>query len=295
MLHEPVLLEEVLSFLNISEGGVYADCTVGTGGHSEGILNRAGSVRVIGIDCDESAVEISRERLRIFGDRFVAVCDNFLNLDFILERLGIPSVNGVLLDLGLSSLQLSGAGRGFSFMADDELDMRFGAENELTAGKIVNELPEKELIRIFREFGEEPAARKVARAIAIERKKEPIVTTGRLAGIVKRVCRRGGRMHPATRVFQALRIAVNNELEVLEKFMEKVFPLISVGGRLCVISYHSLEDRIVKWSLKSFQAVEGGALRVEVLTPKPVVPGREEICRNRRSRSAKLRAAARAG
>lgn len=293
-MHEPVLLEEVLSFLKIKDGGVYADCTLGAGGHSEGILRASAAARVIGVDCDESAVAESRVRLERFGERFEGVHGNFADLDIILDELGISSVEGVLLDLGLSSNQLSGAGRGFSFMTDGPLDMRFDTSRGITAEEVVNGFTEKELARIFREFGEEPAARRIAGAIVEERRKAPILTTGRLADAVGKVRRRTGRLHPATRTFQALRIAVNNELEVLEKFIGKVFRLVSPGGRVCVISYHSLEDRIVKTGFRHLQS-DREEFSVNLETRTPVTPSAEEIRRNRRSRSAKLRVAERAG
>lgn len=283
--HEPVLLHEVLDYLKAARGGIFADCTLGLGGHSEKILESSPDSRVIGLDCDSDAVDSAKKRLERFGERLVCICENYSNLAAVLDELGIPSVDGILLDLGLSSAQLADESRGFSFMKDAPLDMRMDRGLAVGAGHLVNRLSRGELAEIFRKFGEEPRAEKIARELERERKKSPVETTGRLAGIVKRVYGGRGRTHPATRVFQALRIAVNRELEILDDFLDGAVSMLSPGGRLCVISYHSLEDRIVKWKFRGLGETE----RVEVLTKKPVAPSREEVIGNRRSRSAKMR------
>lgn len=283
--HEPVLLCEVLDFLKAARGGVFADCTLGMGGHSEKILESSPNSRVIGLDCDSDAVDSAKKRLERFGERLVCIYENYSNLGAVLEELGIPSVDGILLDLGLSSAQLADESRGFSFMKDAPLDMRMDRGLAVGAGRLVNRLPRRELAEIFRKFGEEPRAEKIARELERERRRSPVETTGNLAEIVRRAYGGRGRIHPATRVFQALRIAVNRELEVLDVFLDKAVSILSGGGRLCVISYHSLEDRIVKWRFRSFGELE----HVNVLTKKPVAPSREEVLKNRRSRSAKMR------
>ncbi len=283
--HEPVLLCEVLDFLKAARGGVFADCTLGMGGHSEKILESSPDSRVIGLDCDSDAVDSAKKRLERFGERLVCIHENYSNLGAVLGELGISSVDGILLDLGLSSAQLADESRGFSFMKDAPLDMRMDRGLAVGAGRLVNSLPQRELAEIFRKFGEEPRAEKIARELERERRKNPVETTGKLAEIVKRVYGGRGRINPATRVFQALRIAVNRELEVLEAFLDEAVSMLSAGGRLCVISYHSLEDRIVKWRFRSFGELE----HVNVLTKKPVAPSRGEVLRNRRSRSAKMR------
>ncbi len=283
--HEPVMLNEVLEFLRAEEGGVFADCTLGMGGHSEKILESSGDSRVIGLDCDEDAVMAARERLRGFGERFASFCRNYSELGAVLEESGIDSVDGILLDLGLSSAQLADESRGFSFMKDAPLDMRMDRSLAVGAGDLVNRSSQSELANIFREFGEEPRAEKIAAELVRERKKAPVETTGRLSEIVRKARGGRGRIHPATKVFQALRIAVNRELEALAGFPDSAVPMLSPGGRLCVISYHSLEDRIVKNKFKSLS----GSGHVNLLTKKVVVPSRKEILRNRRSRSAKMR------
>ena len=284
-LHEPVLVREVLDFLKAGKGGIFADCTLGMGGHAEKILESSSGSRVIGLDCDRDAVAYAEKRLERFGERLECICENYSNLSGVLEERGIRSVDGILLDLGLSSAQLADESRGFSFMKDAPLDMRMDRGLAVGAGHLVNRLPRRDLAEIFKKFGEEPRAEKIAGKLVMERKKSPVETTGRLAEIISKAYGGRGRIHPATRVFQALRIAVNRELEALEKLLDSAVSMLSPGGRLCVISYHSLEDRIVKYRFRSLNELE----HVNVLTKKPVVPSREEVLRNRRSRSAKLR------
>lgn len=281
--HEPVLLREVLNFLSPKPGKIIVDATVGTGGHAEAIL--AQGAKVIGIDQDPQSLELARERLRPFGESFLPVRGNFRNLREILFGLGVTKVDGILFDLGLSSFHLSQPERGFSFQHDGPLDMRMDPDNPRSASDLVNGLPEKELARILREYGEERYAERIAREIV---KSRPIRTTGELARIVARCYPPGNyRIHPATRTFQALRIAVNDELSALREALPQALELLAPGGVLCVIAFHSLEDRIVKRFLRE----EARAGRVKLLVKKPVRPSPEEVARNPRSRSARLRAA----
>lgn len=283
VFHEPVLLREVLRFLSPKEGKVIVDATVGTGGHAEALL--AHGARVIGIDQDPQSLEVAKARLRPFGERFFPLRGNFRRLRELLAALGITQVDGVLFDLGLSSLHLSQAERGFSFQHDGPLDMRMDPDNPVTAGDLVNGLPERELVRILREYGEERYAERIAREIV---KNRPLRTTGELARLVARCYPPGSyRIHPATRTFQALRIAVNDELSALREALPQAVELLRPGGVLCVISFHSLEDRIVKPFLR--EAARTG--KVRLLTKKPVRPSPEEVARNPRARSARLRAA----
>ncbi len=283
VFHEPVLLREVLGFLEPAPGKVIVDATVGTGGHAEAIL--AQGARVIGIDQDPQSLELAVERLRGFGERFRAVRGNFRKLRELLTSSGVGKVDGILLDLGLSSLHLSQAERGFSFQHEGPLDMRLDPDNPLTAADLVNGLAEKELAWILREYGEERHADRIAKEIVRSR---PIRTTGELARLVARCYPPGNyRIHPATRTFQALRIAVNDELSALEEVLPQARTLLSPGGVLCVMAFHSLEDRIVKRFLRE----EARAGRMRLLTKRPVRPGEEEVARNPRARSARLRAA----
>lgn len=281
-LHAPVLVAEVVAFLDPRPGKTFLDATVGTGGHAEALLSRGAGV--VGIDRDPEALALARERLAPFGDRATLLRGNFRDLQSLLAPLGLPPLDGALFDLGVSSLQLDSPGRGFSFSADGPLDMRMDPDGPTTAADLVNGLPERDLARILFEYGEERYARRIARAIARAR---PILTTGELASLVARVYPPGRhRIHPATRTFQALRIAVNDELSALQKALPAALSLLRPGGVLCVISFHSLEDRIAKRFLRT-EALAG---RVEVLTKKPVTPGEKELLRNPRARSAKLRA-----
>jgi 16S rRNA (cytosine1402-N4)-methyltransferase len=304
-VHVPVLLREVLEALRPERGGVYVDATLGLGGHAEAILAAGDGVRLVGIDRDPDALAFSRERLGRFGDRFVAVEGRHEELALHLDRLGLHEVDGVLADLGVSSMQLDRAERGFSFMKDGPLDMRMGASGP-TAADLVAELPAEELAKIFFEYGEEPRSRAVARAIVQARETAPIRTTGELRTLVAKAI--GGRREegrdPATRVFQALRIATNRELVELGRFLDDAIARLSLGARLAVLSYHSLEDRIVKDSFRdrsagcscppSFPVCVCSRRRVLALvTRKPVRPSPEEVFDNRRARSARMRVAER--
>ncbi|MFN3346215.1 MAG: 16S rRNA (cytosine(1402)-N(4))-methyltransferase RsmH [Candidatus Bipolaricaulaceae bacterium] len=283
VFHEPVLVKEVLGFLAAKPGKVIVDATVGTGGHAEALL--AQGAQVIGIDQDPQSLEVAKERLRAFGERFQAVRGNFRRLGELLAALGVNQVDGILFDLGLSSFHLSQAARGFSFQEDGPLDMRMDPDNPVTAAALVNGLPEKELVRILKEYGEERHAERIAREIVNSR---PLRTTGELARLVARCYPPGPyRIHPATRTFQALRIAVNDELSALQEALPQSRDLLAPGGVLCVIAFHSLEDRIVKRFLRE----EARSGRMRLLTKKPVRPLREEVARNPRARSARLRAA----
>ncbi len=283
VFHEPVLLKEVLGFLSPGPGKLIVDATVGTGGHAEAFL--AQGARVIGIDQDPESLALAGDRLRAYGEKFQSVRGNFRKLRGILGELGITKVDGVLFDLGLSSLHLSRAERGFSFQHDGPLDMRMDPDNPVTAADLVNGLPKRELARILREYGEERHAEKIAREIVRSR---PIRSTGELARLVARCYPPGNyRIHPATRTFQALRIAVNDELSALREALPQAVEVLSPGGVLCVIAFHSLEDRIVKRFLRE----EARAGRLKLLTKKPVRPSPEEVGRNPRARSARLRAA----
>lgn len=316
-LHEPVLLEEVIEWLRPSEGGTFVDCTVGLGGHARSILAASPDARVIGIDRDLEALALARERLLIFEGRIELVHANFEDIASVLDREGITEVRGGLADLGVSSLQLERSERGFSFASDAPLDMRMDQVNERTAAELVNDLAERELADLIFEYGEERGARKIARAIVRHRGGEAIATTKQLADIVVRALNVPGRwrIHPATRTFQALRIAVNDELNALEQFIPAAISKLAQGGRLAIISFHSLEDRIVKRSFlresgrcscetrrwqtdrgRRDPAVDalicehcGASRRVRILTRKPVRPAPEEMERNPRSRSSLLR------
>lgn len=290
-LHTSVMVEEVLQYLNPKEGGIYVDCTLGTGGHSLAILKKTdGKARIIGIDWDEEAIEISSQRLREYKEKITVRRGNFAEISKILKDEGIKTVDGFIYDLGLSSLQLENPDRGFSFQRDMHLDMRMDRRGEITAAYLVNNLSKKELEDVLWNLGEEKWARRMAEFIVKERKKSPILSTKELVEVLKRAVpakfRRGKRIHFATKAFQALRIAVNKELENLKLSLPEAIELLCSGGRICVISYHSLEDRIVK---REFKKVEGKELFI--LTPKVVKPSLKEIKANPRSRSARLRAA----
>jgi 16S rRNA (cytosine1402-N4)-methyltransferase len=286
--------------------GVIVDCTLGLGGHAESILGHSADVRLVGIDRDPDALERAASRLSRFWDRTQFVEGGFEDLEQHLAGLDIGRVDGILADLGVSSMQLDTAARGFSFRFDGPLDMRMGREG-MTAADIVNQTPEGDLETIFREYGEERRARRIARELVAARQDQPIETTTRLREIVARAKRlprgrREGRIDPATRVFQALRIAVNRELSGLERLLEQAVRLLDQDGRLVVISYHSLEDRIVKRSLRQHERGEVDEITgrphvetqiLEVLTRKPERPTPEEVARNPRARSARLRAARR--
>lgn len=289
-VHCSVLPAEVLQYLAPHSGGVYVDGTLGLGGHTEAILRHsAPDGRVIAFEWDEMAIARSRIRLQPFADRLTIVRRNFAEIAAGLAELGVEQVDGILIDIGLSSLQLDMGGRGFSFRRDEPLDMRMDIRREVTAASLLATCTEQELADIFFYYGDEKQARPIAREIVNSRYPEKIISSGQLAAVVARAIPR--RFHPekihvATKVFQALRIAVNSELENLARIIDDVPPLLRSGARFCVISFHSLEDRLVKRKFR-----EMGDL--EILTPKPIVPTPAEIAANPRSRSARLRVAAR--
>ncbi len=289
-IHCSVLPAEVLHYLAPRSGGVYVDGTLGLGGHTEAILRHsAPDGRVIAFEWDEAAIARSRIRLQSFGDRLTIVRRNFAEIGAGLAELGVEQVDGILIDIGLSSLQLDMGGRGFSFRRDEPLDMRMDTRREVTAASLLASCTEQELADIFFYYGDEKQARPIAREIVNSRYPEKIISSGQLAAVVARAIPR--RFHPekihvATKVFQALRIAVNSELENLARIIDDVPPLLRPGARFCVISFHSLEDRLVKRKFR-----EMGDL--EILTSKPIVPTPAEIAANPRSRSARLRVAAR--
>lgn len=279
-MHRPVLCREVIDLLRVRPGGLYVDGTLGLGGHAEEIVRLGG--RVLGVEWDDEAADRAQARLGPAAD---VVRDSYANLPAIFENRQISVADGILLDLGVSSLQFDTASRGFSLLREGPLDMRMSPRARRTAADLVRSLGEREMERILRDYGEEPHARRIARAIVEARGKrggDILESTRALAGFVERLVGRHGRIHPATRVFQALRIAVNDELENLKKFLGVFDRYLGPGGRCCVISFHSLEDRLVKRAFK-------GNPGVRVLTKKPVRPGRAEILENPRARSAKLR------
>ena len=301
--HVPVLLEEAIEALRVQPGGRYIDCTVGAGGHSAAILARSQpGGQLLGIDADPEAIRIARDRLAPYGDSVLLVNDNFSNLESICYRHDFLPVHGILFDLGLASFQIDSARRGFSFQQDAPLDMRVSPSQETDAAEIVNTYSDEDLANLLWKYGEEPASRRIARAIIYAR---PVDTTVELAQIVEgAVGGRRGRIHPATRTFQALRIAVNHELENLETALRQAVKLLGFEGRLVVISYHSLEDRIVKQFMRREASgcicppetpacVCGHTPTVRLLTKRIVVPTEAEVHANPRSRSARLRVAER--
>ena len=290
--HTPVLTAEVLQYLRPERGGLFVDCTVGLGGHSRALLE-AGAARVVGIDRDPQALAAARETLAPWADRVELVHADYRALDEVLDRQGIGLVDGALADLGVSSLQLEAPGRGFSFQRDEPLDMRMDTTSVQTAADLVARSTERDLADAIYAYGEERFSRRIARAIVEARRAQPIATTGGLAAIVRRALPRRGHMRidPATRTFQALRIWVNRELDGLDRFLEAAVRRLRLGARLVVISFHSLEDRILKHTLRALQESRDAGVRV--LTRKPLVPGEDEVRRNPRARSAKLRAAER--
>ncbi len=303
--HRPVLLIETTALLAPERGGLFVDATLGLGGHSEAVLEASPETRVLGIDRDREALRLASERLARFGARFRAVHANFGDIARVLNEAGEREASGVLADLGVSSLQFDTPERGFSFRHDAPLDMRMDAGGrEETAAELLERLPEEEIARVLYEYGEERRSRRIARWIVERRERgEAVRTTGELADLVSRAVghKRGERIHPATRTFQALRIAVNRELEGLGEFVEAAVDLLQPQGRLAVISFHSLEDRIVKRALRRLAGycecgarapvcTCGARRAVEILTRRPVVPGEQELEENPRARSAKLRA-----
>ncbi len=295
--HVPVLVREMLATLEPRPGGAYLDCTVGGGGHAEAILEAAGPPsRVVGIDRDPEAIAVARERLGRFGDRVRLVQGDFRELPRLISELRLEGFDGVLFDLGISSLQLDDPSRGLRFSAEGPLDMRMDRESGgLAARELLHELPEMDLTRIIREYGEERWARQIARGIVNARSQGSLETTRDLAAVVTRAIPRRfwpRRIHPATRTFQAVRIAVNQELTGLEEALEVATGHLNPGGRIAVISFHSLEDRVVKHLFRRL-AAPGAVPGVTIITRRPVTPSPEERAQNRRARSAKLRGAER--
>jgi 16S rRNA (cytosine1402-N4)-methyltransferase len=286
--HLPVLLEEAIEALAVRPGGRYIDCTLGAGGHALAILERSSpGGQLLGIDTDPEAIAAARARLEAYRSSTLLINDNFANLRAMATKYGFSPVHGILFDLGLSSLQLESSGRGFSFQRDEPLDMRLSPSQEITAADILNTFPEAKLAQLIRTSGEERYSHRIARYIVRER---PIETTLQLVGVIERaVGSRRGRIHPATRTFQALRIAVNQELEHLASALEQASSLLGLGGRLVVISYHSLDDRLVK----RFMQEEAKKAQLKLVYKKVITPSLAEVHFNPRSRSAKLRAAER--
>ena len=304
-VHLPVLRDRVVEWLAPTEPGVLVDVTVGLGGHAAALLAAAPGLRLIGLDRDPEAIEHASRRLQQFGERVVLVNREFGDLPEVLSELSSPKPSAILADLGASSLQLDTAERGFSFQQDAPLDMRMSSRGR-TAADLVNEAPEEELVRVLKDYGEERRARRLARALVEARARRPVRTTGELARLAERVVGRSSkdRIHPATRTFQALRIAVNDELGQLERFLEPAVRALRPGGRIAVIAFHSLEDRIVK---HSFRRLAGSCVcppavpvcvceperLIEVLTRRAERPGDDEVAANPRARSARLRVALR--
>ena len=301
--HTSVLLEEIIEGLKIKPEGIYVDGTLGGGGHSREIAKRlGGSGRLIGIDQDEAAIFAAGKRLEEFGDKVTIVRSNYRNTKAVLTSLGITGIDGMMLDLGVSSYQLDTKERGFSYRFDTPLDMRMDLRQSFSARDIVNDYSEMELFRVIRDYGEDKFAKNIAKHIVLARQKKPIETTGELNEIIKaaipaKMRAEGG--HPSKRTFQAIRIECNRELEVLKESLEELIDLLNPGGRLCVITFHSLEDRIVKTSFKnaanpcicppSFPVCVCGRVSKGRVIGKPILPGEEELSENSRSKSAKLR------
>ena len=301
--HVSVLLEECLEGLNIKPDGIYVDGTLGGAGHSSQIVKRLTTGRLIGIDRDPVALKAAGERLAPYADRVTLVHSNFCEIKQVLEDLGIEGVDGILLDLGVSSPQLDDGSRGFSYMADAPLDMRMNNEDTLSAYQVVNTWPQEELKRILYEYGEERYAPRIAEAICRRREEKEIATTLELVDVIRGAMPAAAlreKQHPAKRGFQAIRIAVNDELGSVEKVMKDAIPALNPGGRLAVITFHSLEDRIVKNGMAEAArgctcpprlpvCVCGNKPKVKLVSRKPIVSGDEELERNPRARSAKLR------
>ncbi|MDD5568711.1 MAG: 16S rRNA (cytosine(1402)-N(4))-methyltransferase RsmH [Candidatus Omnitrophica bacterium] len=294
-IHTPVMLREVLDNLNLKPGDTIVDATLGTAGHSLAILERIlPGGGLIGIDRDGASLAVARERLGVFESACKLIHGNFVDIDMLLGNLGVKSVDGILFDLGISSFQLFDASRGFSFQGDGPLDMRMDKDSYISAYDLVNNLNEEELSTLLWNFGEERWHNRIARLITQEREKEPITTTLQLADIVTRSIpsryrHRHYRIHPATRTFQAVRIAVNRELEILETAVNKAIVILEKKARICFISFHSLEDRVIKFAFRKAQ--EQGL--INIITPKPLTPSAAEVEANPASRSSKLRVAER--
>lgn len=299
--HIPVLFYETMEQLITNKDGIYLDCTLGGGGHSEGILkNISEKGRVISIDQDQQAIDFASERLKQYKDRWKVYKDNFENLDTVLYCAGADKIDGILMDIGVSSTQLDDEERGFSYRFDTKLDMRMDKNSSVSAYEVVNNYTEEQLSKIIFEYGEERFARKIAKYICEARKEKNIETTGELVSIIRRAYPARSQKHPAKKTFQAIRIEVNRELEVLERAIEKAVKCLKKGGRLAIITFHSLEDRIVK---NKFRELEKGCIcppelpvcmcgrkpQVKVITRKPICAGDEELKYNNRAHSAKLR------
>ena len=299
--HTPVLYYETLDNLVINPDGIYIDCTLGGGSHSEGILERLSDKGLlISIDQDTNAIEYSKKRLEKFGSKWKVFKGNFENIDTIAYMAGVDKVDGILMDIGVSSKQLDDPERGFSYRYDVKLDMRMNIEQKISAYDVVNTYSEEQLSKIIFEYGEERYARKIAKLIVEERKSFPIEKTSDLIALIKRAYPERSSKHPAKKTFQAIRIEVNRELEVLENAMSKAVELLKVGGRLAIITFHSLEDRIVKNKFKDLATackcpkdipicVCGGVKKFEIITKKPIIPIDDELKNNNRAHSSKLR------
>ena len=299
--HIPVLYYETLDNLVINPDGVYIDCTLGGGSHSEGILERLSDKGLlISIDQDSNAIEYSKKRLEKFGPKWKVFKGNFENIDTIAYMAGVDKVDGILMDIGVSSKQLDDPERGFSYRYDVKLDMRMNIEQKISAYDVVNTYSEEQLSKIIFEYGEERYARKIAKLIVEERKSFPIEKTSDLIALIKRAYPERASKHPAKKTFQAIRIEVNRELEVLENAISKAVELLKVGGRLAIITFHSLEDRIVKNKFKDLVTackcpkdipicVCGGVKKFEIITKKPIIPVDDELKNNNRAHSSKLR------
>ncbi len=287
-VHVSVLSEEVLDGLDLRPGGIYVDGTVGMGGHAEAMLKACPDLKmVVGVDWDDGALEIASRRLAGWHEKTLLVKSNFVNIPEVLLANEIDGVDGILLDVGLSSYQLERSGRGFSFNTDEPLDMRMDRFGSVMASDLVNNMPQEGLAELIRSYGEERWAKRIARRIVEQRGKAPILTSGELARLVARAIPRkfhSRRIHPATRTFQALRIAVNRELDNLKQALSVLPGCLNEGGRFCVISFHSLEDRLVKFAFRDDPGLEP-------LTKRPITAGDQEVASNPRARSAKLRVA----
>jgi 16S rRNA (cytosine1402-N4)-methyltransferase len=301
--HVPVLLKETIEWLACKPGGTFVDCTLGLGGHARAVLERIQpDGKLIAIEADAETLEKTRRTLSVWGERVTFVQENFRNLQKIFEGAGVNRVDGILLDLGFSAAQVGEASRGFSMYKPGPLDMRFDRRQSLTAAEIVNRYPEKEIVRILREYGEERSAPRIAAAILRRRKEAQISSTTELAQLVARVVPPSRkRIHPATKAFQALRIAVNREIESLKLVLPQAVMALNPGGRLVVLSYHSLEDRVVKHTLRQFEkgcicppsfpvCRCGRISEIDVMTKKPIRPSQSEVQGNPRSRSVRMRA-----